>query len=618
MNWRMLLGKSFFLLCVMQGTLVCSLAINAPIMYLPFDEDVGPNVINAGSGAFTISENGADFTTDGYLCAAYEFDGIDDSLIVTSAPDLGLAAITMCAWVRSMDYTGDTQVIMDMASGNLNDGGFNMHILSSTLRAAFWAPGFFTIVSPVVFDGTDNGKWHFVAATYASVNGTTSVKLYLNANLIKQEIYAAPPLQYGNQTGLIGDNWDTPFHREFWGTIDELRLYAQELSQAEIEDLMAFTDLCDPPDLTRIGPAVYYPRSSSHNVLYQLMGRDSPLTNVWYEIGEPILGTADTIYGFEFGTGPTFLPARSWSLSEDTDGVSLDFDGVDDFAFYGHDSLLNLSAGMTLEAWVYPSAANAGGTVIAKAISPAIITYRLGLNASSRIVFDVFNATGTPFVNLNSLSVVPAGTWTHIAATYDGTTAAVYVNGAQDNFGFAFGIVRISSLSPLVIGGILGVDPYAGLIDEVRIWDHARSAVELFAAYQTKVNGTESGLVAYWQLRDSGSQTDEDSSANGFDLILGEDLTVTANDPTWFADSFPSPATTTFLFEFGVPWFSVFWDTELGTNYTLQVTTNLVDGSWSNLMESIPGTGDIIDYFDPPAGLGLGAESGEPAFYRVQ
>jgi hypothetical protein len=48
------------------------------------------------------------------------------------------------------------------------------------------------------------------------------------------------------------------------------------------------------------------------------------------------------------------------------------------------------------------------------------------------------------------------------------------------------------------------------------------------------------------------------------------------------------------------------------------VTTNLVDGSWSNLAESVPGTGDIIDYLDPPAGAGLGAESGEPAFYRVQ
>jgi hypothetical protein len=140
--------------------------------------------------------------------------------------------------------------------------------------------------------------------------------------------------------------------------------------------------------------AVYYEIESSNDETYQLFGRDSPSDFIWHEIGAPVLGTGDTIYGFERGAGLPWLPARAWNITDNTDGYSLQFDGTGDFAFRAHDSLLNLPSGMTLEAWVKPGASGTVGTIIAKAASPSIASYRLGMNATGQATFLVYESSG--------------------------------------------------------------------------------------------------------------------------------------------------------------------------------------------------------------------------------
>src|SRR5690606_20407258 len=73
-----------------------------------------------------------------------------------------------------------------------------------------------------------------------------------------------------------------------------------------------------------------------------------------------------------------------------------------------------------------------------------------------------------------------AHTWYHIAATYDGNTLAIYLNGELDN--------SIDTPNPpislgyqLSIGaGLSGqANFFNGDLDEVRIWNYVRSAEEI-------------------------------------------------------------------------------------------------------------------------------------------
>ncbi len=91
--------------------------------------------------------------------------------------------------------------------------------------------------------------------------------------------------------------------------------------------------------------------------------------------------------------------------------------------------------------------------------------------------------------------VVPAGTWCHLAVTVERSTddspspAFVFVNGELADAVW-IDASRESAGDWFAIG-----HPFEGLLDEVRIWNYARSAEEIRADYQREVRGA-AGLVA--------------------------------------------------------------------------------------------------------------------------
>jgi len=86
-----------------------------------------------------------------------------------------------------------------------------------------------------------------------------------------------------------------------------------------------------------------------------------------------------------------------------------------------------------------------------------------------------------PGSGINTGQVLQAGQWTHLAATFDGTTAKVYINGAVvDEGNFFFGA---DMEAPMQIGASVdgGWNPFNGAIDEVRLYDKALSEAEIKA-----------------------------------------------------------------------------------------------------------------------------------------
>ena len=70
-------------------------------------------------------------------------------------------------------------------------------------------------------------------------------------------------------------------------------------------------------------------------------------------------------------------------------------------------------------------------------------------------------------------TLLPTNTWSHVAATWDGVTLRLYVNGVQVGSRAAAGTLLTTS-NPLRIGGNANRGEYfAGTIDEVRVYDRA-------------------------------------------------------------------------------------------------------------------------------------------------
>ncbi len=148
---------------------------------------------------------------------------------------------------------------------------------------------------------------------------------------------------------------------------------------------------------------------------------------------------------------------------------------------------LHLTTGMTLEAWVRP-------TTTAGSWRSAILKETTGgLAYSLYAANDQARPAGYVHVGSDVASTASSATglnvWTHLAVTFDGSTERLYVNGTLVTSVAKSGSMATSS-NPLRIGGnTVWGEYFAGLIDEVRVYNRALSAAEI----QTDMNSPVSG-----------------------------------------------------------------------------------------------------------------------------
>ncbi|MFN2500367.1 MAG: LamG domain-containing protein, partial [Pyrinomonadaceae bacterium] len=171
-------------------------------------------------------------------------------------------------------------------------------------------------------------------------------------------------------------------------------------------------------------------------------------------------------------------------------GQAFSFDGVDDFVEVANSPTLNLTQALSVDAWINPSVANQNGGVVEKTVGGGVNTQYNVFLEGGQLKFRLIIVPGVDHRTIASDSVIPINAWTHVAATWDGATMKLFVNGVQQAQTLAVSPPINSGTGPTLIGANgSGVYHFAGLIDEVEIFNRALSASEVQSLYNASSAG---------------------------------------------------------------------------------------------------------------------------------
>ena len=200
---------------------------------------------------------------------------------------------------------------------------------------------------------------------------------------------------------------------------------------------------------------------------------------------------------------------------------SLNFDGLNDFVQAGAPLPLTSSGNFTIEAWVRPSLIDANyrgffGKQGSLGRAPSIW---VGPNGSLHT--DAYNASNiNDRYDLLVNNFFEVNTWVHVAYVRNGNTFIVYKNGVQ----VASRTAPASVFLPNENFDIGRVDNnFNGNLDEVRVWNTARTAQQIQTNIGQELVGNESGLAAYYNF----NQGTAGGTNTGITIL--NNLTATAN-----------------------------------------------------------------------------------------
>jgi hypothetical protein len=206
------------------------------------------------------------------------------------------------------------------------------------------------------------------------------------------------------------------------------------------------------------------------------------------------------IYGFDSEpvaqAPPVFGNALQFNETETTGFIDM-----------GSSNDMRVSESLTMEAWINPTGKGIddiwGGMIINKEGEYELFrtqdgTIRWAITNSS----PGWNWQGTQYES-------PENQWLHVAVVYDKTEIKTYFNGVlfhsqpgSGNIGDFYG-----AANALFIGGRQNnaAQRFQGLIDEVRVWNTARSASQIQSTIADTLgplyySSADSGLIGYWRF----------------------------------------------------------------------------------------------------------------------
>ena len=471
-----------------------------------FNEGSGVTAGDLSGNNLSGAINGATWTA-GKFGGALSFNGVSNLVTVADANALDLTtALTLEAWVYPTVAGGGSTwrnvLIKERPGGEV----YNLYASVDTDRPSVYVVRAAQTGTPLDATGTAGlpvNTWTHLAATY---NGTTLL-LYVNGIQVGSRAVSGALL---TSTGALRIGGNSVWGEFFQGRIDEVRIYNRALTAAQLladmntpvaYNAMMLSGSSVAVNKVVAGSAtgpVSPPPSSPVPSGGGSAGSPTPPSGSGSGGGAAVKPALVAAYGFEESSGAQVIDASGHGNHGTISGATrvattqfgnvLRFNGSNNWVTVNHSASLDFTSGMTVEAWVYPTASMSGWNTVVLKEQPGDLAYSLYANSSANRPSTAVNVGGTD----RDLSVgpyLPANEWTHLAATYDGSTQQLYVNGAPVGKRSQTGAITLSNGALRIGGNSVWGEYFTGYIDEVRIYNQALSQAEIASDSKTAVVG---------------------------------------------------------------------------------------------------------------------------------
>ena len=178
------------------------------------------------------------------------------------------------------------------------------------------------------------------------------------------------------------------------------------------------------------------------------------------------------------------LATNCWVLAQDP-GKALQFNGTTNYVNIGDKAALKPSSEITVETWVNAEQQTWYGCMLSNVWDTQLVEsgYLLALDGSSGVYFGLTTQSGGLY-SLQATNCITLNRWHHVAATYDGATMKLYVDGIMKSSQTKAGSIDYEPANPLTFGKYRDDNEeffFKGKIDEIRIWSVARTQQQIQA-----------------------------------------------------------------------------------------------------------------------------------------
>ena len=185
-----------------------------------------------------------------------------------------------------------------------------------------------------------------------------------------------------------------------------------------------------------------------------------------------------------WGNHATLIGSPTWSPSPKE--LAINFDGSTSYGVVSDQWALDPTTSLTLSAWIKPEA-QGSLDIISRATAGSLDGYALSLTPSNAptnprtVVMQLNEASSGNTYRVNSTTQYPTNgsTWMHVAATYDGTAMRMYINGEEERSELGPPSIAANLVNVGIGAQANGARKFRGLMDDVRIYRRALSAVEI-------------------------------------------------------------------------------------------------------------------------------------------
>jgi hypothetical protein len=321
---------------------------------------------------------------------------------------------------------------------------------------------------------------------------------------------APPTLYFG---GLVESS--TPYF--FEGQIDEVQIWSVARTAEEIR-----RDMYRPLSGSEPGLRAYYRMTNGSGLTVtddSGNGWPGELRDSWSPTQFPPNGT----FPQWIASGAFAGPRNALNLNGSTQYVSLS-------------QPVDASGGsaLTLEVWINPAAltTNAAYEIISQDDVTTDPDWRLGFQDNgTTLSFGLKTSNGYQELDVPIDPAAFTGVWRHITAVYNGSDQSLYVDGALVGSQAQTGTINYRAATALEMGRAAnGSNYFAGQIDEVRLWNIARTLIDIQSDRTQTLEGATTGLVGYYRFDQS---TGTWVASTAFNTWIGSESSDWANGANW-------------------------------------------------------------------------------------